>query len=258
MRLQQTPLNKRFWLLPAALLIAANVSAQQSTCSLKIDQLADGPELRGFHLGMTYEQVKARVPPIQFGPVDQFGVAKTSINPSFGRQFDKASFADVRTISLDLLDGRLVTLWIGYDSTFKWQQLDEFVAGMSRSLNLPTAWSPKRGTQQLTCDGFSVLASVIAGSPSIRFTDDAAQETIANRREAAATAAETAALAVIGDPKTKLFYPSDCPELQKVPEAIRVTFKDKDEAEKAGYRLAKDCGPLEPFAWFSPPLVLTN
>jgi len=242
MHLQQIlTLNKKFWLLPAALLIAANVSAQQSTCSLKIDQLPDAAELRGFHLGMTYDQVKARVPPIQFGRADQFGVAKTSINPSFGPQFDKASFADVRTISLDFLDGKLVSLWIGYESTFKWQKLDEFVAGMSKSLNLPAAWSPKRGTQQLTCDGFSVLASVIAGSPSIRLADEAAQETIANRREAAAAAAEAAALAVIGDPRTKLYYPSDCSELQKVPEAIRVTFKDKDEAEKAGYKLAKDC-----------------
>ena len=242
MHLQQIlTLNKKFWLLPAALLIAANVSAQQSTCSLKIDQLPDAAELRGFHLGMTYDQVKSRVPPIQFGRADQFGVAKTSINPSFGPQFDKASFADVRTISLDFLDGKLVSLWIGYESTFKWQKLDEFVAGMSKSLNLPAAWSPKRGTQQLTCDGFSVLASVIAGSPSIRLADEAAQETIANRREAAAAAAEAAALAVIGDPRTKLYYPSDCSELQKVPEAIRVTFKDKDEAEKAGYKLAKDC-----------------
>ncbi len=242
MRLQQIlTLNKNFWLLPAALLVAANASAQQSTCSLKIDQLADAAELRGFHLGMTYEQVKARVPPVQFGPADQFGVAKTSINPSFGPQFDKASFADVRTISLDFLDGRLVTLWIGYDSTFKWQKLDEFVAGMSKSLNLPAAWSPKRGTQQLTCDGFSALASVIAGSPSIRLTDEAAQEAIANRREAAAAAAEAAALAVVGDQRTKLYYPSDCSGRERVPEASRVAFKDKDEAEKAGYKMAKDC-----------------
>ena len=116
--------------LPVLLLVITTVtiaSAQQSNCSAKIDQLPDAPELRGFHLGMTYDQVKARVPPIQFGRPDQFGVAKTSINPSFVPQFDKASFADVRTISLDFLEGKLVTLWIGYESTFKWQKLDEFV-----------------------------------------------------------------------------------------------------------------------------------
>jgi hypothetical protein len=235
-------IRKTFWLLLVALSIVATASAQQqATCSTKIDQVPDASELRGFHLGMTYEQVKARVPPIQFGRADQFGVAKTSINPSFDPRFDKASFANVRTISLDFLDGRLVTLWIGYESTFKWQKLDEFVVGMSKSLNLMAPWSEKRGTQQLTCDGFSVFASVIAGSPGIRLTDDAAQETIATRREEAATAAEAAALAVVGDQRTKLYYPSDCPEREKVPEASRVTFKDKDEAEKAGYKLARDC-----------------
>src|SRR6266851_5525133 len=164
------PIIKRtLGLLLLALGTVTTASAQQSSCSAKIDQLPDAPELRGFHLAMTYDQVKARVPPIQFGRADEFGVAK-------------ASFADVRTISLDFLDGKLVTVWIGYESTFKWQKLDEFVAGMSNSLNLPGAWPPKRGGQQLTCDGFSVFASVIAGSPSIRLSDDAAQETIANRR----------------------------------------------------------------------------
>lgn len=231
--------------LPILLVLITTVAtapAQQSICSLKIDQLPDAPELRGFHLGMTYYQVKTRVPPIQFGSADQFEVAKTSINPAFDPRFDKASFADVRTISLDFLDGKLVTLWIGYESTFKWQKLDEFVAGMSKSLKLPAAWSTKREARQMTCDGFSVFASVIAGSPGIRLSDDAAQETIATRREEAATAAEAAAAAVIGDQRTKFYYPADCSGREKVPEASRVSFKDKDEAEKAGYTLAKDCG----------------
>ncbi len=234
-------IKKTVWLLVLALCSVTTTSAQQTSCSAKIDQLPDAPELRGFRLGMTYDQVKARVPPIQFGRTDEFGVAKTSINPSFGPQFDKTTFADVRTISLDFLDGKLVTLWIGYESTFKWQKLDEFVSGMSRSLNLPAVWPPKRGGQELRCDGFSVLASLIAGSPGIRLTDEAAQETIANRREAAAAAAEAAETAVIGDQRTKLYYPADCSARVKVPEASRVTFKDKDEAEKAGYKLAKDC-----------------
>ena len=234
--------KRTLWLLLVALTIASTASAQQSNCSLKIDQLPDAPELRAFHLGMTYDQVKTRVPPIRFGRADKFGLSKTSINPAFDSHFDQASFADVRTISLDFLDGRLVTLWIGYERTFKWQKLDEFITGMSKALNLPAVWSPKRGGQQVTCDGFSVFASVIAGSPGIRITDEAAQETIANRREEAAAAAEAAEVAVIGDQRTKFYYPSDCSEREKVPEVSRVTFKDKDEAEKAGYKLAKDCG----------------
>jgi hypothetical protein len=139
---------------------------------------------------------------------------------------------------LDFLDGRLVNLWIGYEDTFKWQTLDEFVTGMSKGLNLPSVWTVKRGARQLTCEGFSVFASLIAGSPSIRLTDDPAQETIATRREEAAAAAEAM---VIGDLRSKNYYPSDCEARDAIPAPRRITFKDKDEAEKAGYKLSKDC-----------------
>jgi hypothetical protein len=231
-------INKTFWLLVVAFLSVTAASAQQQSCSLKIDQLTDSAELRGFHLGMNYDQVKARVPQVRFGHADQFGVAKTSINPYFDPSIDKVAFADVRTISLDFLDGKLVTLWIGFEETFKWQSLDEFVAGMSKSLNLPASWTPKRSGRQMSCEGFSILASIIAGSPSIRIMDETAQETIAARREVAAEAAEAL---VIGDQRTKLYYQAVCAALESVPESSRIKFKDKDEAEKAGFKLSKDC-----------------
>src|SRR6267142_893678 len=235
-------INRAPWLLLLAVLTAATAPAQPSTCALKIDQLPESAELRGFHVGMSFEQAKAHVPQIQLARPDQFGVAKISINPYFDPSFDKTTFADVRTISLDFLDGRLVSLWIGYEGTFKWQTLDAFVAGISKSLNLSPAWPVKRGGRQLTCDGFTLFASLIAGSPSIRISDDAAQETIATRREEAAVAAEAAAAVVVGDQRTKLYYPSDCSALSGIPELKRITFKDRDEAEKAGFKLAKDCG----------------
>jgi hypothetical protein len=231
-------INKTLWLLIVALAGASAASAQQPTCSLKIDQLPDSAELRGFRLAMTYDQVKARVPQVQFGPADQFGITKTSINPYFDPRIDKAGFADVRTISLDFLDGKLVTLWIGFESTFKWQSLDEFVAGMSKALNLPAAWSPGRGGRQISCAGFSLFASLVAGGPDIRLTDEAAQETIDTRREEAAEAADAL---VIGDQGTKLYYPAGCAGLEGVPEHNRIRFKDKDKAEKSGFKLAKDC-----------------
>jgi hypothetical protein len=219
-----------------ALFWTSSASAQQ--CNLKIEQLTDAPELRGFRLGMSFEQIKARVPPVKFGRTDNIGVTKTSINPLYDSRFDKTSFADVRTISLDFLDGKLTTLWIGFESSFKWQTVDQFVTGISKSLNVPGSWSPKKGGQQLRCDGFSVFVSLIAGSPSVRLTDDAAEETIAARREEAVAASESM---VLGDKSTKLYYPGNCDPGENVSVLNRITFKDKDEAEKAGYKLAKDC-----------------
>jgi len=161
-------INRAFWLLLVAGLTAATASAQQATCALKIDQLPESAELRGFHVGMTFEQAKAHVQQVQLARPDEFGVARISINPYYDPSFDKTVFADVRTISLDFLDGRLVSLWIGYESSFKWQTLDAYVAGISKSLNLPAAWSVKRGGRQLNCDGFTVFVSMIAGSSSSR------------------------------------------------------------------------------------------
>jgi hypothetical protein len=232
-------INRAFWLLLAAVLGATTTPAQ--TCTQTIDKLPASAELRGFRLGMTIDEAKARVAQIKLARSDEFGVARISINPSYDPGFDKIAFADVRTISLDFLDGRLISLWIGYEDTFKWQTLDAFIAGMSKSLEVPGNWPVKRGGRQISCAGFSVLASTIAGSPSIRLSDDGAEETIAARREEAAAAAEAAAAMVVGDQRTKLYYASDCSPRTKVTTANRIEFKTKDEAEKAGFKLAKDC-----------------
>src|SRR3954447_4059801 len=188
----------------ALLLFLQPSFAQQSNCSLKLDQLSQPPELKGFRLGMTTEQIKTAVPLVRLGAPDEFGVLKTSINPHFDPRFDKTAFADVRTISFDFLDGKMVTLWIGYEENFKWPALDDFIANFSKGLGVPGEWPVKRPGRQLTCDGFSVFASIIAAGPSIRLTDEEAQNAIASRREEAAQAAETQ---VIGDNRKKSYYP---------------------------------------------------
>jgi hypothetical protein len=231
-------INSFIPLILAGLCWCATARAQPATCSLKPDQIKEAPELLGFRLGMTFDQVKARSSLIKFGRADDFGVVKTTINPHYETRFDKNVFADVRTISFDFLDGKLVTLWIGYEETFKWPRLDEFVAHLSKSLDVPAEWPVKRNGQQLTCDGFSLFASIIARGPSIRVKDELAQNAIAERREKAAELEETQ---VIGDNRTLNYYPADCAAKRDVPTENRTIFRSKDQAESAGYKLAKDC-----------------
>jgi len=213
-------------------------NAQSTSCPLKPDQLANAPELFGVRLGMTPPEVKTLLPLVQFGRPDPFGVMKTSFNPHFDSRVDKTAFPDVRTISLEFLDGKLVTLWIGYEATFKWPKLDQFVANLSKSLSVPADWPVKRNGRELSCDGFSLFASIIGGGPGIRITDDTAQDLIAARVEAALDAEEKE---VIGDIRTRSYYTADCAARDQVPQASRAVFKNKDEAEKAGYTLSKDC-----------------
>jgi len=226
------------------LFLAVSSSAQENKCTLKLADLPASPELFGFHLGMTTEQAKIRVPQLDFGRVDAFGVSKTSINPDFDPRIDKASLNGIRTVSLDFLDGHLTSLWFGYDSTFKWITVPEFVTGISQSLHLPNAWRPwKVRGQQLNCADFQMTVTIVAEGPSFHIIDDKAEEIIAARREAKEeqdAAAEEAEAEIVADKKARLYYLEGCLPNQ-INEADRVGFKSKEEAEKAGYKLAKTC-----------------
>ena len=71
------------------LLLPQTVPAQ---CTKKMSELPAAPELLGFRLGMTKEQIKAHVPQTKFGTTDHFGVSKTTINPYFDETIDKSKF----------------------------------------------------------------------------------------------------------------------------------------------------------------------
>lgn len=197
-------------------------------------------------MGMTTAQVKARVPQVVFGSVNEFGLSKTSINPDWDPRIDKAAFPGLRTISLDFLDGRLTSLWFGYDSSFKWQTVPDLVKGMSQSLRLPDAWiSWKSRGQQLHCADFQMVVTMVADSPSLRITDTTAEETLTARREAKEeqdSAAEDAAQeAIVADKQARIYYSAGCLPAKEIKEADRAVFNSAEEAQKAGYKLAKQC-----------------
>lgn len=220
--------------------------AQETRCSVKLSELPVAPELVGFRLGMTTGEVTQRVPQVVFGRADEFAVSKTSINPDFDQRIDKASFAGVRTVSLDFLDGRLTSLWLGYDPTFKWRTVDEFVKGISQALRLPASWNQwKVRGQRLRCGDFEMTVLPLGEGPSFRILDLNAEETIAARRQAkeeeAAALEEEHHAEIVGDKKSKLFYVGECGPPEGIEETDRVVFKSREDAEKAGYKPATPC-----------------
>lgn len=246
--------RKWFWSIPAVSILVVlahiDVYAQAGVCQLKLAELSQPSEFMGFNLGMTKEQVKTRVPQVAFGPTDDFGVSKTTINPDFDPRIDKASFMGVRSISLDFLDGRLTTLWLGYDSTFKWKTVDAFVSGLSQSLKLPAEWeSWKVRGQQLRCADFLMTVNIVAEGPSFRLLDLSADDLIASRRAAKEEEAEEASAAeeseetdsLIADKRSKTYYVADCVPRNSIADADRTTFKSIADAERAGYKKAKEC-----------------
>ena len=227
---------------------AATASAQ---CTKKLAELPAAPELFGFRLGMTKDEIKAHVPQTAFGRTDPFGVSKTTINPYFDPKIDKTKFPDVRSISLDILDDKLTSLWIGYEETFRATTIEDFVKLISQSLQVPATWSSWRSRgEQLRCADFQLIVTIVARAPSLRLLDVAAEETVAQRRKAkeeqdamAEEAAENGETPpeIIADKQTKSYYLATCRPEKEIPEANKITFKTSDEAEKAGFKLAKTC-----------------
>jgi hypothetical protein len=222
------------------------IRAQTTQCLLKLAELPASEELFGFRLGMTAAQVKAHIPQIVFGKTNDLGVSKTTINPDFDPRIDKNAFAGVRTISLDFLDNRVSSLWFGYESSFKWHTVPDFVAGISQSLRLPDAWEPwKSRGSRIRCADFQITLSLIAGGVSFHLIDETAEQTIAARRETKdqeTIAAEAEGESeIIADVQSRVYYSGTCRPTTEVKETNRVLFKTKEEAEKAGYKAAKNC-----------------
>ena len=239
------PLLRSFLLFLIFVFAVISANAQ---CTKKINELPAAPELLGFRLGMTKEEIKIYVPQTVFGHKDHFGVAKVTINPAFDPTIDKNKFSSVRSISLDLLDDRLTSLWIGYDETFKVQTVEDFKALVSESLKVPDTWSAARGRGvQLKCADFQIQISTVAGSPTLRLLDTAADDAVAERRQAkeeedaAAENATPEEPTIIGDKKSKVFYLPSCQPATEISEANKILFKSAEEAEKAGFKLAKSC-----------------
>ena len=226
------------------LLLAQSASGQ---CTKKSTELPAAPELFGFRLGMTKEQIEVKIPKTKFGGEDPFGVSKITINPYFHPTIDKTKFEGVRSISLDLLDNRLTSIWIGFDETFKAQTVDEFVKLISQSLQLTGNWSSWRSKgQQLRCADFQLIVTTVAGTPSFRLLDTAAEDTVAERRQAKEeqdSLAEqgTSEEEIIGDKQTKTYYPNGCQPAKQIVENNKITFKTTEDAERAGFKAAKNC-----------------
>jgi hypothetical protein len=243
----------RTLLFPLLLLLLAQTASAQ--CTKKLSELPAAPELLGFRLGMTKDEIKTRVPQTAFGKADRFGVMKTTINPYFDPKIDKSKFEGVRSISLDLVDDRLTSLWIGYDETFKARTAEEFVKLISQSLGVGGNWSSHRSKgQQLRCADFQLIVTTVAGGPSFRILDIAAEDLVAERRQAkeeqdavaeanaSSESTETPPPAeLVADKDSKTYYPNGCTPSKEIVEKNKVVFKTAADAEKAGFKAAKNC-----------------
>jgi hypothetical protein len=140
--------------------------------------LAQAPVVNGLKLGMTPDQVLALFPGSRTDkdvrldldrPPSRFGVSSFTIRPE---KYSSASkFEGITQLSFTLFDGRISTLYVGYDGPV-WSHVDEFVAKFSEKRNLPAAdsyWEAYLGMddQLKTLKGKEVEISLFAGGKNL-------------------------------------------------------------------------------------------
>jgi hypothetical protein len=122
----------------------------------------------------------------------------------------------------------------------------DYVKGISQSLRLPNAWTSwKTRGQRLVCADFEMTVTMVGEGPSFRILDSNAEQLVAARRQAKeeleSSAEETALDEIVADKDGKVYYAEGCHPAKEIKETNRVVFKTVEEAEKAGYKLAKAC-----------------
>lgn len=178
-----------------ALLTSASGQTQSDVpagqkCSLT---LAQSPTIRGLKLGMDVEEVLRQFPGRGSDPTvrtnllwadKQFGVAR--FNAPTHPYHSESRFAGILQFDFEILDKRVSGFSILYDGP-EWRSIDEFVARIAESLNLPGAsyWTPSNlpTLKTLKCAGFEISAWL--GSPdshSLRIRDTAAEQIVKDRQ----------------------------------------------------------------------------
>lgn len=184
------------------LFIASGIAfgQQLKPCKLKI---SEAPKLRGFSLGTTKTDILKVFPKAEIPAPDKYGVSNFRLHffplpdrfVSFGE--DEApnsidtekfpAYKGLESIEFEMLDNQAVIITAQYDTSTKWENLQEFVERSSEALKLPKNWDFNLNSQEripsfLECAGFSIEAELSGRNPILRLVNDAAPEVYKSRK----------------------------------------------------------------------------
>jgi hypothetical protein len=141
--------------------LPAYPQAQKSACTMKADQ---SPEVRGFKLGQTIEQLRAKFPKNFW--LDTDDPEGTTIALLDRRDFgDNETYEGLEGVTLKFLDKKVASLTVKYLRDTKWNSQEEFNNVVTQNLKLPTTGWKGRYSLTLTCEDFTVETS--AGASGI-------------------------------------------------------------------------------------------
>jgi len=173
---------------------AAIQPSYQARCNLTE---ANGPTIRGLRLGMSASEVLALFPGVtkkkeMKEALDNAKSTSGSETVSLGldpADAVKGHFAGVQSVSAGLYKARLVDYTIQYGGP-TWRTIDEWVAKLSETLNLPGAQAWIAGPSEnpnkvLKCEGIEIEAGTQGGGGSIAVRNTAYLKGMEERTDAA-------------------------------------------------------------------------
>lgn len=121
------------------------------------------PALLGLSLGMTHEEVGARLPGFSLPPPDSRGLSYVAVTTG-GSITLPPDYRGVRLLRLAFLDGRLAYVHAAYDPTSADRSFNAHLSAVSAALVLTGRWrraSPLTGhdnAHSMSCDGLTAVA----------------------------------------------------------------------------------------------------
>lgn len=183
-----------FFTLAFMTITAYSQASNQPGCSLTE---ATSPKIRGLRLGMTTQELLALFPGStnRKDIKDALEKSRASTDEAVYLTFDpaadsgKSEFADVGSVSAGLHKGKVMDLAVQYVSP-PWGTIDEWVAKVSESFQLPGAQSWKAGPNEtpnrvLRCVGIDIEAAIQGGGGSVRLRNTEVFKGIEERAKAA-------------------------------------------------------------------------
>lgn len=144
---------------------------------------------------MNLSEITKKIPKAEIPKSDELGFSKFTLSffplpdryTSYGQDetpnsIDTDKFTDFKgwqTVTLELIDNKVVSIEIQYDSSIKWKNLMEFIGQFSVSFNLPSSWQSDTTSESkfnqsnfIVCNNFKIEARMRGQTNPIIFFFD--------------------------------------------------------------------------------------
>lgn len=152
------------------------------------------PKIRGFRLGMSLKQVLTHFNGLRVKPADEIGFQKVKLficgedsklinrnnSAEVGKRFSPI-IEGLTLLHFEFLDKQLISIYLRYDNSVKWNSIDEFVLKVSETIGLSGTWTSAGHEKMLLMKTYRIYGRLTNLGPTLRLRDNQASQAIIDR-----------------------------------------------------------------------------